>query len=129
MSVSIEGMTITPTTPKETITQYSKPNPEIVEEGGLNFDFSEMRTHRLPEDDEGMDNTNQILTRMPKSLMDSLNGVTEDNPEGTHKLIHVRLPISLIDKLTVHGQSLDNKRGYQTLIQDILEEYSKIHNL
>lgn len=111
--------------------KFEKPNQETQEamQSALNFDFSEMRTYRLPEDDEGMDNTNQILTRMPKSLLDSLNGVTEDNPEGTHKLIHVRLPISLIDKLTVHGQSLDNKRGYQTLIQDILEEYSKTHNL
>ena len=104
--------------------KFEKPNQETQEamRSALNFDFSEMRTHRLPEDDEGMDETNQIPSRMPKSLMDSLNGVTEDNPEGTYKLIHVRLPISLIDKLTVHGQSLDNKRGYQTLIQDILEE-------
>ena len=127
MSVSIEGMTITPTTPKETITQYSKPNPEIVEEDGLNFDFSEMRTHRLPEDDEGMDETNQIPSRMPKALRDQLNGVTPDNPQGVTQLVTVRLHNKLVDKLKVHGSTMN--KGYQTLIVDILKDYAEHNNL
>ena len=127
MSVSIEGMTITPTIPKETITQYSKPNPEIVEEGGLNFDFSEMRTHRLPEDDEGMDETNQTPSRMPKALRDQLNGVTPDNPQGVTQLVTVRLHNKLVDKLKLHGSTMN--KGHQTLIVDILKDYAEHNNL
>lgn len=42
---------------------FEEPNQETQEamQSALNFDFSEMRTHRLPEDDEGMDETNQIV--------------------------------------------------------------------
>lgn len=127
MSVSMQGMTITPNTTKETITQYSKPNPEIVEEGGLNYDFSEMRTHRLPEDDEGMDETNQIPSRMPKALRDQLNGVTPDNPQGVTQLVTVRLHNKLVDKLKVHGAPMN--KGHQTLIVDILKDYAEHNNL
>ena len=115
------------TTPKETITQYSKPNPEVIKEDGLNFDFSEMRTHRLPEDDEGMDETNQIPSRMPKALRDQLNGVTPDNPQGVTQLVTIRLHNKLVDKLKAHGAS--KNKGYQTLIVDILKDYSEHNNL
>lgn len=86
-----------------------------------------MRTHRLPEDDEGMDETNQIPSRMPKALRDILNGVTPDNPQGVTQLVTVRLHNTLVDKLKFHGSTFN--KGHQTLIVDIIKDYAKIHNL
>ena len=45
---------------------FEEPNQETREamQSALNSDFSEMRTHRLPEDDEGMDKLVDALLKI-----------------------------------------------------------------
>lgn len=128
---------------KADITQYSSPDVEVVSipqhqdyEGfrqPLNtldgmIDTSQMRTHRLPEDDEGMTDFNQIPSRMPQSLLDALDGKTADNPDGTSQLVTIRLKNELIARLKNYAKQ--NEIGYPTyLIEDILEEFAKTHSL
>lgn len=153
----INGMSSQPVTTKETITQYSHvdyedessniPDLELLEDvfisdeelnnedkyldktmlGHLEIDTTHMRTHRLPEDDEGMTVENQKPSRMPKALLDALNGVTEEHPEGVRQLVHVRLHNNLIDKLKAYGSTIN--LGHQALIVEILEDFIKTKNL
>ena len=48
---------------------FEEPNQETREamQSALNSDFSEMRTHRLPEDDEGMDKLVDALLKIINS--------------------------------------------------------------
>ena len=127
---------------KADITQYSSPDVEVVStpkhqdyEGfrqPLNtldgmIDTSQMRTHRLPEDDEGMTDENQIPSRMPKALRDAINGVTPENPQGVTQEVTVRLHNDLVKKLTDYGLTVN--MGHQTLIKDILIKFAQTHNL
>lgn len=153
----VNGMSSQPVTTKETITQYSQtdydedssaiPDLEVLEDvlisdeqlnnkdeyldknmlGHLEIDTTHMRTHRLLEDDEGMTAENQKPSRMPKALLDALNGVTEEHPEGVRQLVHVRLHNNLIDKLKAYGAPIN--LGHQALIVKILEDFVKTKNL
>lgn len=153
----VNGMSSQPVTTKETITQYSHidsdgesssildlevpENVFISDEqlnnkdeyldknmlGHLEINTTNMRTHRLPEDDEGMTDENQKPSRMPKALLDALNGVTEEHPEGVRQLVHVRLHNNLIDKLKAYGAPIN--LGHQALIVKILEDFIKTKNL
>lgn len=129
MEDTVNGMSTRPTHSKETITQFRESNLETQEaiNSILNFDFSEMRTHRLPEDDEGMDETNQRVMRMPQAILDQLDGKTPDNPEGTSQIVYIRLSNVLIKQLKAYG--LNCERGYQSIIEDVLEDFAKNNSL
>lgn len=111
----------------ESLTQF-KDEPDELHIGNIKIDTSGMRTHRLPEDDEGMTDFNQIPSRMPQSLLDALDGKTADNPDGTSQLVTIRLKNELITRLKNYAKQ--NEIGYPTyLIEDILEEFAKTHSL
>lgn len=122
---------------KADITQYSSPDVEVVSTSTNQYsipidtpgmiDTSQMRTHRLPEDDEGMTDENQIPSRMPKALRDAINGVTPENPQGVTQEVTVRLHNDLVKKLTNYGLTVN--MGHQTLIKDILIKFAETHNL
>lgn len=122
---------------KADITRYSSPDVEVVSTSTNQYsipldtpgmiDISQMRTHRLPEDDEGMTDENQIPSRMPKALRDAINGVTPENPQGVTQEVTVRLHNDLVDKLTKYGLTVN--MGHQTLIKDILIKFVETNNL
>lgn len=124
---------------KADITQYSSPDVEVVSSSTDQYsipldtlvmiDTSQMRTHRLPEDDEGMTSENQkrVSLEETKKLNDIINGVTPENSQGVQQLVHVRLPNNLVDKLTKYGLTVN--MGHQTLIKDILIKFAESHNL
>lgn len=122
---------------KADITRYSSPDVEVVSTSTNQYsipldtpgmiDTSQMRTHRLPEDDEGMTDENQIPSRMPKALRDAINGVTPENPQGVTQEVTVRLHNDLVDKLTKYGLTVN--MGHQTLIKDILIKFVETNNL
>ena len=119
MSKSIyNGMVAQFTHTTETLTQFND-DPHL----NLKIDTSQMRTHRLPEDDEGMTDENQIPSRMDKSLQDLINGVTPENPEGVSQIVSIRLDNIVVEKLKAYGKPIE--LGHQALIRELIENFVK----
>lgn len=93
----------------------------------VDFDFSEMRTERTPQDDIDFENAAWVKSKPNKALENIINGVTKDNPRGVLELVHVRVPVKSIDKLKGYG--IDNSIGYQTIILNLIEDFIKDNNL
>ena len=93
----------------------------------VDFDFSEMRTERTPQDDIDFENADWVISKPNKALENIINGVTKDYPRGVLELVHVRVPVKSIDKLKGYG--IDNSIGYQTIILNLIEDFIKDNNL
>ena len=93
----------------------------------VTFDFSEMRTKRILQDDIDFESAEWVVSKPNKALENIINGVTKDNPRGILELIHIRPPVASVDKLKAYGK--ENSIGYQTIILNLIEDFIKAENL